>query len=171
MIGYGHIKERRLAQPVRCHPGTTVGQYVPFYFCPRSPMLYVISQKSGELTYRGGQDEVLHLVSTVGNAVRALGQRPIAFSDGNAATAFSQFSSNLAELETMIDWRAVNATYWAEPAVKERKQAEFLVFESFPWSAVIGIGVKSEVVKAKVEKILAATTEETSVQVLPKWYY
>ena len=41
-IGMGSIKQRRLALPVDCHPGTFVGEFVPFYFCPRSIMLYVI---------------------------------------------------------------------------------------------------------------------------------
>ncbi len=42
-IGMGKIKRRRLEElEVTCHPGTKVGEYVPFYFCPRSIMLYVI---------------------------------------------------------------------------------------------------------------------------------
>jgi hypothetical protein len=42
VIGFDTIKKRRLEElPVSCHPGTFVGHYVPFYFCPRSPMLYV----------------------------------------------------------------------------------------------------------------------------------
>jgi hypothetical protein len=37
------IKRRRIEQlAVSCHPGTRVGDYVPFYFCPRSIMLFVI---------------------------------------------------------------------------------------------------------------------------------
>jgi ssDNA thymidine ADP-ribosyltransferase, DarT len=30
------IKQRRLALPVTCHANDHVGDYVPFYFCPRS---------------------------------------------------------------------------------------------------------------------------------------
>jgi hypothetical protein len=41
-IGMGGIKTRRLGLPVDCHPGDHVGDFVPFYFCPRSIMLYVI---------------------------------------------------------------------------------------------------------------------------------
>jgi hypothetical protein len=34
-IGMSKIKKRRLEElPVGCHPGTNVGQFVPFYFCP-----------------------------------------------------------------------------------------------------------------------------------------
>lgn len=54
-IGMGDIKARRLALPVECHPGDHVGEFVPFYFCPRSIMLYVIHcANHPELAYRGG---------------------------------------------------------------------------------------------------------------------
>ena len=33
-IGMGDIKSDRLQLPLPCHPGTVVGDYVPFYFCP-----------------------------------------------------------------------------------------------------------------------------------------
>jgi hypothetical protein len=61
-IGMGHIKERQLGLPVACHNGTCVGDYVPFYFCSRSIMLYVIrcGNQPG-LTYRGGQEPIVHL--------------------------------------------------------------------------------------------------------------
>jgi len=37
------IKARRLYDlEVDCHPGTKVGEYVPFYFCPWSIMLYLL---------------------------------------------------------------------------------------------------------------------------------
>jgi hypothetical protein len=43
VVGMFTIKQRRLEEiEVTCHPGTTVGQYVPFYFCPRSIMLYIL---------------------------------------------------------------------------------------------------------------------------------
>lgn len=43
VVGVSTIKQRRLEEiAVACHPGTTVGQYVPFYFCPRSIMLYIL---------------------------------------------------------------------------------------------------------------------------------
>jgi hypothetical protein len=41
LVGMSTIKQRRLQEiEVSCHPGTKVGQYVPFYFCPRSVMLF-----------------------------------------------------------------------------------------------------------------------------------
>ena len=56
------VVARRKRLPVSCHPATCVGDYVPFYFCPRSVMLYVISRRNhSSLTYRGGQAPIVHL--------------------------------------------------------------------------------------------------------------
>src|ERR1700733_9022704 len=50
-IGMGSIKARRLQLPVTCYANAVVGDFVPFYFCPRSVMLYVIRcANSPELT-------------------------------------------------------------------------------------------------------------------------
>ncbi len=44
IIGMSTIKQRRLEEiEVTCHAGTKVGAYVPFYFCPRSIMLYILT--------------------------------------------------------------------------------------------------------------------------------
>lgn len=56
-IGMDEIKLRRLNElTLTSHPGLYVGQCVPFYFCPRSVMLYVIWQANHpKLRYRGGE--------------------------------------------------------------------------------------------------------------------
>lgn len=69
-IGMSSIKQRRLALPVDCHPGDQVGDYVPFYFCPRSIMLFVIHcANHPELTYRGGQGPIIHLEADLNEVV------------------------------------------------------------------------------------------------------
>jgi hypothetical protein len=41
-IGNLELIEKRKNRVVPCHPGGTLGDYVPFYFTPYSPMLYHI---------------------------------------------------------------------------------------------------------------------------------
>lgn len=62
-IGMSEIKRRRIEEiMVTSHPDTKVGDYVPFYFCPRSVMLYLIYRANHQdLSYRGGQDPIVHL--------------------------------------------------------------------------------------------------------------
>ena len=42
MIGLSSIKQRRLHKALNSYPDLHVGDCVPFYFCPRSIMLYLI---------------------------------------------------------------------------------------------------------------------------------
>ena len=62
-VGLTEIKESRLRErPVHCYPTTMVGDYVPFYFCPRSIMLYLLHRGNREgLSYTGGQRPIVHL--------------------------------------------------------------------------------------------------------------
>ena len=61
-IGMNNIKERRLGLPLRSHKGLRVGDCVPFYFCPRSVMLFVIHKGNNpELGRQGGQGSIVHL--------------------------------------------------------------------------------------------------------------
>lgn len=61
-IGMNTIKQRRLTElTLSSYPDLFVGQCVPFYFCPRSIMLYVIHRAdSEELAYKGGQEPIIH---------------------------------------------------------------------------------------------------------------
>src|SRR3972149_1524410 len=63
-IGMNKIKERRLKElTLNSYPDLHVGECVPFYFCPRSVMLFLIFQGNHpELQYRGGQEPIIHLV-------------------------------------------------------------------------------------------------------------
>ena len=61
-IGMSNIKARRLKSPLTSYPDLMVGGCVPFYFCPRSIMLYLIYRANHEeLTYRGGKGPIVHL--------------------------------------------------------------------------------------------------------------
>ena len=58
VIGMNNIKQRRLTElTLTSHPGLHVGACVPFYFCPRAVMLYLIYRQNPELTYRGKRRE------------------------------------------------------------------------------------------------------------------
>ena len=49
VIGMNHIKQRRLQElQLNSHPGLYVGQCVPFYFCPRSVMLFLIHRQNAD---------------------------------------------------------------------------------------------------------------------------
>lgn len=172
-IGMSTIKHRRLALPVHCRAGTMVGEYVPFYFCPRSIMLYLIYRANHpDLSYQGGQDPIVHLEADLLDVVAwaTAAKRRWAFSLSNAGAAYARFRARTEELAE-VNWDAVIATDFRPPEIKEGKQAEFLVHESFPWGLVTRIGVLSASVKAQAEASLAGGAHRPPVEIQPAWYY
>jgi len=172
-IGMGDLKKDRLALPVGCHPGTCVGDYVPFYFCPRSLMLYVISKANHEkLAYRGGQRPIVHLEARFDEAIAwaAKEQRKWAFTASNAAARYTKFHSDQSNLD-QIDWAAVRNNFWSDPAVKEGKQAEFLMHGFFPWSLIRRIGVYAQGVYSEVASALASSAHKPKIEIKQDWYY
>jgi hypothetical protein len=163
-IGHRHIKQRRLSRPVMTRAGGTLGDYVPFNFCPRSVMLYVVHR--GHQGYGGGQERIVHLVSSVQVAV-ALG-RPWAFTDRHADLAHALHFDDLQDLHA-VPWDVMNLSYWAE--VKEERQAEFLVHRFFPWTAVTSIAVMTRAIAAHVRHIIENTAHRPPITVEPRWYY
>jgi hypothetical protein len=171
IIGNQEIKNDRLILPVPCNPGTTVGQYVPFYFCPRSVMLYVISkQNHPNVAFRDGQAPVVHLESNLQEVVDwAIGQQqPWAFTDINAANRAADFYNALPDLDK-LDWGAIAARQWM--TCRDHKMAEFLMHGRFPWELVRNIGVYSEPNGAKAMRAFAGSTHRPPVEVQRSWYY
>lgn len=168
-IGYEHIKARRLKiNRVPCCGDRFVGEFVPFYYCPRSPMLFTIN-KGNTGHPEGCQKDVVHLVSTVDKAI-TLG-KPWAICKINAGTGYvdaSSFSSDVSALDE-LNWSAIRATYWSE--VVSQKSAEFLVADFFPWSAIQVIGCQNSGTAAKVRAILTGAKHQPPVEVKTRWYY
>ena len=172
-IGMSEIKERRLRLGINCHPGTKVGEFVPFYFCPRSIMLFLIHRANHpDLTYRGGQQPIVHLEAGLDAVVRwaEANHRPWAFSPNNAGATYAVFYKNLNQLD-QIDWTAVLARDFTKAEVKEGKQAEFLVYESFPWELIERVGVYDETIRRQLEEILQITKHRPPVSIERGWYY
>ena len=172
-IGMSDIKQRRLGLRVKCHAGDHVGDYVPFYFCPRSVMLYVIYRANHEnLTYRGSQGPIVHLEADLHQVVSWANDsnRRWAFSLSNAGARYAEFRASLDHLD-QLDWAAIAAADWHLDRVREPKQAEFLLRDSFPWSLVTRIGVRTAAIREATVAALNEASHEPEVEVRSAWYY
>ena len=166
LIGYSEIKKRRLNEiHVPCCGFHYVGDFVPFYFCPRSPMLFTVN-KGNTGHPPGCQRSILHLVSTVAEGL-ATG-KPWAISSGNAGAYHTTFESKVEALDA-LDWDAIRATQWQ--GKQHQKMAEFLVRDFFPWNAIRQIGCFNSGVATKVEEMLKQVKHRPTVEVKSSWYY
>lgn len=167
------VQANRLAMPVPCGPGGNLHDYVPFYFGPLSVML--LNLKTGRVPgYSEGQDPLIYLVAHAQD-IQGLGI-PFVFTDGHSLATFTAFFNDLGSLSE-VDWEVVEARYWKDTSEdndrKRRKQAEFLVHRTCPWSAIREVAVSSEARKANVEAVLSRYPSQFQrpVVVRPDWYY
>ncbi len=172
-VGMANIKQRRLTLPLESHPGLMVGGCVPFYFCPRSIMLYLLHMGNHpDLDYRGGQDPIVHLeldLHRVAQWAVAQGRRS-AFTLSNAGARYFEDRGNLADLN-QINWNAVQARDWRNPDVKHSKQAEFLIEGEVAWNLVERIGVHSNAIGHRALAALGNATHRPTVEIKQDWYY
>lgn len=171
-IGMSGIKARRLNElSLSSHPGLYVGQCVPFYFCPRSVMLYLISRSNHpELSYRGGQEPIVHLEADLYDTVAWAEQsgRRWAFTLSNAGSYYFEDRSSLAQLHE-LDWPSIQTTAWQ--SCKEAKQSEFLLEACFPWELVQRVGVYPGDAYQRAKGAMAAAGLRSNVEIIREWYY
>ena len=171
-IGMTGVKQRRLDElTLSSHPGLHVGDCVPFYFCPRSVMLYLIHRANQPgLSYHDGQDPIVHLEADLHTVVdwADRNDRSWAFTLSNAGARYFEERSDLGSLGE-IDWEAVQARDWRER--KEGKQAEFLLEQSFPWDLVERVGVLTQATYRGVADALPSGGHRPPVEIRREWYY
>ena len=171
IIGMAEIKQRRLTMPLTSHPGLCVGDCVPFHFCPRSVMLYVIDRANHpNLAWRGGQGSIVHIEADLCEVVAWADRNGHrwAFTLSNAASSYAEDRCRLEQLDD-LDWDAIGARNWRDH--RDEKQAEFLVERSFPWTLVRRIGVRSRYIRKQARDILRAAAHRPKVEVRRDWYY
>lgn len=170
-IGMTDIKARRARKKLASHPELNVGDCVPFYFCPRSVMLYLMYRGNHpELTYRGGQNPIVHLEADLHDAIEwaKRANRRWVFTASNAGSSYFEDWSDLEELHR-IDWSAIRVRDWREK--KEGKQAEFLMESSFPLQLISRVGVHSGVIQRQAITALTGAEHVPRVEVKQDWYY
>lgn len=172
-VSHQSVQEKRRNKRVRCHPGGILHDYVPFYFAPRSPMMYVIS-RGGVEGYDTNTIPLIYLVSSV-ERIQEMNLQ-FAFSDGHPVVALSRFYNDIEDLNR-VDWPVMRARLWKEteedPDKSRRRQAEFLIHGTFPWDAIEFLAVKNPEMKRRLEQYLVEQWPDRvkSVKVEPDWYF
>lgn len=176
-VGDREVKANRRARAVPLPPGGVVADYVPFYFAPRSPMMYRIAcdHRDGVAgRYCGGDQSLVYLMTSVDRLVSA-GIAWVA-ADGNAASSVSDFSDSADALQGMIDWPLMTARYWhnttEDPDRQRRRMAELLVHRECSIDLLTGIATATVSQEGDVRRVLAAhDLGDLYVAVRPSWYY
>lgn len=95
------------------------------------------------------------------------------FTDGHAVDSYSSYfdSNDIVNIPTIVDFKAVKATYWRDDSdldLKRRKEAEFLLSQDLPPDAIISYYVYNEITK---DKLLSYGIDINMIQVKPEYYF
>jgi hypothetical protein len=131
----------------------SLGEYIPFYFGVRMPMLYVVQMGGNFVPKAVTPENIVYLACSIAK-IDNLGLT-FYFSDGHATDNLSTFYNKelIYELPNIIDWAAVKAKSWSgneNLLLKRKKQAEFLIKEDVPVACITGFVCYNENARNKL---------------------
>jgi len=163
-IGEQSIKKPRRSRIVDRPPGGVVANYAPFYFAPRSPMMYSIHCDNVP-TYQGGCDPLIYLLTTLERLTGAGSTWLV--SDRNARLRHAEFRGQTDATLDHVDWDLMRETWWQNtpefPDRKEHRTAECLVHERAPWLAFDQVATRNETIADEVRAMLRAADDALPV--------
>lgn len=166
----GLIAERKV-HPLPIEGAGNIGDYIPFYFGPLSPMLLNII--SG---YRGikkvPQREIIYTCYPLEELTKAC---KFVFTDGHAKSSLTKFYTSLEDMDK-LDWEVIGDKLWkntdADRDRMRRKQAELLVSTHVPTACLKAIAVYDKEMAILVDQELKnAAVTGINVIVKPPFYY
>ena len=108
----------------------TLGNFIPFYFGIRMPMLYVMQHGGNFVETATPPSDIIYLACRLIDIIDS--ENTCYFSDGHATDSYTSFfdKAKFHELPNIINWNAITTSYWGGTEnlnLKREKQAEFLV--------------------------------------------
>lgn len=90
-----------------------LGEYIPFYFGVRMPMLYVIQKGGNFVNAATPPSRIIYVVCKLTELIKS--NIEFVFTDGHATDNFTTFydASQISKINNIIDWNAINATKWS----------------------------------------------------------
>lgn len=186
-IACNSIQNKRATTFV-CGSEKTLHDYVPFYFAPRSPMLYKIIHKEVPEAEETNQDNFVYLVSSIDK----FHGNEFAFTDYQAIVTYASFYTELNNLDK-IRWDLICELPHVPEAKapfcgyckyfhnrdelpkyvkrKEARLAEFLVLSQVDIGQISIIVVKNSNMKDHIEKLLRKYNIDIKIEVKADWYF
>ncbi|EJL71281.1 type II toxin-antitoxin system toxin DNA ADP-ribosyl transferase DarT [Chryseobacterium populi] len=171
-IGNPEIIDVRSAMPVKISNYGMIGDYVPFYFTPKSMMLFnIITGYRHPLVLKRNRSEIL-VIRCLINDLATLSQW--FFTDGQGNDMASNHYNNLTNLEK-IDWQSIQNSDFSKTDGDydrpRRYQAEFLIFEQVPLIKIESLNVYNKHSADIVTNILNQYNINLAVNIQPQYFF
>jgi len=178
-IGDTSLIDSRAAKKVNISNGNrsqsfdtiVLGNFIPFYFGVRMPMLYVMQHGGNYVERATPPEDIVYLVCKLSDIIQS--GTTYYFSDGHATDKLSLFydCSKIADISGIIDWTAVKSHYWSgedNNLMKTKKQAEFLVAHDVSANLLTGFVCYNEAAK---QRLIESGVKNDKIKVYPQAYF
>jgi hypothetical protein len=170
-IGNPELIEKRTLRAVPIPPGGVLGDYIPFYFTPHSPMLYNIKTGYQGISRRPMSEIVILVAALPALAAQRL---PFVFTDRHAYLQTASFFSDLVQLDR-IPWDLLQKRDFKrdvyDPSKFERYQAEALVYRHLPVAALSDIICYGEAQRTTLQGEIENRQRSLRVAAKPDLYF
>ena len=148
-----------------------LGDFIPFYFGVKMPMLYVIQNGGNFVITSTPAFKIIYLVCSVTRIIKQ--HEDYYFSDGHGTDNLTSFydKTKVNDLPEIINWNAVKASYWGGQDnlnLKRKKQAEFLVSKDISPHLIVGFGCFNDTAK---NKLVDLGIKEDKIKIIPNAYF
>lgn len=178
-IGDQSLIDNRSTKQVRVDNGDldnpigqiTLGDYIPFYFGVKMPMLYVVQKGGNFVTQANSPENIVYMACSLQSIIEK--ELDYYFSDGHATDNLTTFydRSKISDLPNIIDWDAVKMAYWGGQEnlnLKRKKQAEFLIAHDIPSDVIVGFGCYNESVR---DQLAGFGIDKSIIKIIPNAYF
>ena len=150
--------------------GYHLNEYIPFYFGPRSPMLYVIQHGYNGVA-RVEAENLVYCVIRLDDLIHD--NIDCLFTDGHALSAFTLFyqKNMLTRIDEIVKYDDVFSSQWnieVDLDLKRRKEAELLVRQDLPAQYVRGFVVYNEIAK---QRLISSSVAPEKIVAVPGYYF
>ena len=152
------------------HQGHRLSDYIPFYFGPHTPMLFVIQNAYNGVKKQNAAD-IVHCAVKISTVIEQ-GWNCI-FTDGHAVSGISEFytKNDLKQLDELVKVEDVYAKWWKDDSdldLARRKQAELLVKDEIPAQYIAGYFVYNDDAK---QKMIEMGVDAQRICIAPEYYF
>ena len=169
-IGLVELIDKRKTWPVPVPPKGTLGDYIPFYFTPRSMMAFNIH--TGRSVPQRDNDQILILVSSLTKLSKD--QIQFVITDRHACANQTNYSGDIAHLNN-IDWTILQNSDFRrnndDLDKTNRYMAEALVHDQIPVESLLYVACCDEKQKSLIDTLIAKRGLKLQTQVKRGWYF
>ena len=168
-VSIGDVQVIQIRKDRKYH-GYCLSDYMPFYFGPRSPMLYVI-QHGFNGVRKVAPENIVYCVVRIEDIIK--NDVGCIFTDGHALSSLTNYygKNELSILDSFVKYDDVYSAYWNSEMdidLKRRKEAELLINDDLPVQYIRGFVVYNETAKTRLINIGVAAE---LIVVKPGFYF